>query len=167
MEELELISLLADHPVLIATAEADRAFWLLTDERLRAMYSAARAGQSLLELAPVQLSPTTAKHVLSGKYASKDPSVALTAMAANLEGRKLQTERQELLRGLADARRRGDHAQVRELMERVELSSRLLDATARGDRALMSQLAEERKARYTSESAPMAATDTSNRKQVE
>ena len=54
MEELEVISLLADHPSLIATVEADKAFWLLTDARLRDMYSAARAGQSFLELAPVQ-----------------------------------------------------------------------------------------------------------------
>src|SRR5262249_44616536 len=40
-EELELVALLADHPSLIATSEADKAFWLLTDARLQAMYSAA------------------------------------------------------------------------------------------------------------------------------
>jgi DNA primase len=78
-EEVEVISLLADHPSLIATAEADKAFWLLTDARLQAMYSAARAGQSLLDLAATsgQLPPPTIVHVLSGKYAdSKDPREA-------------------------------------------------------------------------------------------
>src|SRR5262249_59264754 len=89
MEEVELITLLAAHPALIATAEADKAFWLLTDARLRDMYSAARDGGSFLELAPVRLPPTTAKHVLSGKYAlTKDPSSSLAAMTRNLEARK-------------------------------------------------------------------------------
>ncbi|HET9622124.1 MAG TPA: DNA primase [Kofleriaceae bacterium] len=117
MDELELITLLADHPVLIATAEADRAFWLLTDARLRAMYSAARAGQSLLELAPAQLPPNTAKHVLSGKYASKDPSSSLAAMTSNLEARKVAAERFAMAKSIADAKRRGDHELAREITQ--------------------------------------------------
>ncbi|MBL9017096.1 MAG: DNA primase, partial [Myxococcales bacterium] len=76
--ELEVICLLADHPSLIATSEADKAFWLLTDTRLRDMYSAARDGRSLLELAPVSLPKSSAELVLSGKYAEeKDPRVKL------------------------------------------------------------------------------------------
>jgi DNA primase len=117
MEELEVIALLADHPVLIATADADRAFWLLTDARLRAMYSAARAGQSLLELAPAQLPPNTAKHVLSGKYASKDPSSSLLAMTSNLEARKITVERKAMVKSIADATRRGDHDLAREITQ--------------------------------------------------
>jgi DNA primase len=99
-EELEVIALLADHPSLIATPEADKVYWLLTDARLQAMYSAARAGQALLELAPSHLSSPSAAHVMSGHYAeAKDPSSQLATMIGNLEHRQrtirlaaLQTE---------------------------------------------------------------------------
>ena len=88
-EELEVIALLADHPSLIATPEADKVYWLLTDARLQAMYSAARAGQALLELAYVALSPPSAAHVMSGHYANaKDPSSQLATMIGNLEHRQ-------------------------------------------------------------------------------
>jgi DNA primase len=160
MEELELITLLADHPVLIATVEADKAFWLLTDDRLRAMYSAARAGQSLLELAPVQLPPTTAKHVLSGKYASKDPSSSLAAMTRNLEARQVQVDRMEMTRNLADAKRRGDHDLARQLTQE-------LVAERTGNHELATQLADERKARSRIEKTASLDPETSNRKQVE
>jgi DNA primase len=161
MEELELITLLADHPVLIATAEADKAFWLLTDDRLRAMYSAARAGQSLLELAPVQLPPPTAKHVLSGKYASKDPTSSLAAMTRNLEARKVQVARIEMTRDLADAKRRGDHDLARQLTQQ-----NIAERT--GNHELATRLADERKAGSRAEkNASQVDPETSNRKQVE
>jgi len=161
MEELELVMLLADHPLLIATAEADKAFWLLTDARLRAMYSAARAGQSLLELAPVQLPPSTAKLVLSGKYASKDPPSSLAAMTRNLEARKAHVDRMELQKNLAEARRRGDHGLARQLAQQNV-------AERTGNHELATKLADERKAgskieEITSQIDP----ETSNRKQVE
>jgi len=166
MEELELISLLADHPVLIATVEADKAFWLLTDDRLRAMYSAARAGQSLLELAPVQLPPSTAKHVLSGKYAlAKDPASSLAELTRNLEVRKANVRRMELTKHLADARRRGDHDVARQLTQQNV-------ALRTGNFELANQLANQLEAEInagsrTDGSGPPAAPDTSNRKQVE
>jgi DNA primase len=170
IEELELIALLADHPALIATAEADKAFWLLTDDRLRAMYSAARAGQSLLELAPVQLSPPTAKHVLSGKYASKDAPSSLAAMTRNLEARKVQMARRELTRTLADAKRRGDHELARQLTQQNV-------AERTGNRELAMQLADARDKRFTRDerktgsmtekTASLVNPETSNRKQVE
>jgi DNA primase len=162
MEELELVALLADHPALIATAEADKAFWLLTDDRLRAMYSAARDGRSLLELAPVRLPPTTAKHVLSGKYTSaRDPSASLAAMTRNLEARKAGVELVELKKDLADARRRGDHDRARELAQRAV-------AERRGDRELVPSLVDERKpgSRVESTGSP-SDPEMSNRKQVE
>jgi DNA primase len=156
MEELEVVSLLADHPLLIATAEADKAFWLLTDERLRAMYSAARDGQSFLELAPAQLPPTSAKHVLSGKYVSaKDPPSSLAAMTRNLEARKVEASRVELMKNLADAKRRGDHDRARELTQQAV-------AQRTGNHELASRLADERRAK-----ADLAGPETSNRKQVE
>ena len=92
----------------------------MTDERLRAMYSAARDGQSFLELAPQHLSPSSAKHVLSGKYAAaKDPPAQLAAMTRNLEARKQGAGLAALRASLADARRRGDHALARELAARA------------------------------------------------
>jgi DNA primase len=151
MHEVELIALLADHPGLMATAEADKAFWLLTDARLRAMYCAARDGQSFLELAPAQLPSPTAKHVLSGKYAlAKDPALSLAAMVQNLEARKAGAGRIELKHHLADARRRGDHVRARELAQLAEAAGRGLPTEARTEK-LASQVDPE----------------TSNRKQVE
>ncbi|MEO7731991.1 MAG: toprim domain-containing protein, partial [Kofleriaceae bacterium] len=162
MDELEVIMLLADHPVLIATAEADKAFWLLTDERLRAMYSAARDGQSFLELAPAQLPPPTAKHVLSGKYASaKDPPSSLAAMTRNLEARKIDASRVELRKSLEDARRRGDHVLARNLAQQAV-------AQRTGNHELASRLEDERRAgSKTEKSASLVDPETSNRKQVE
>ncbi|MDQ3334770.1 MAG: DNA primase [Myxococcota bacterium] len=135
-EEVEVISLLADHPSLIATAEADKAFWLLTDARLQAMYSAARAGQSLLDLAATsgQLPPPTIVHVLSGKYAdSKDPRADLIAMTRNLEVRKSGAGLAELKKDLALAQRRGDRELARTLAQ-------LAEAERKGDRELVEQL---------------------------
>jgi len=163
MDELEVIALLADHPLLIATAEADKAFWLLTDERLRAMYSAARDGQSFLELAPEQLPPTTAKHVLSGKYvAAKDPPSSLAAMTRNLESRKVEAGRLELRKSLEDARRRGDHTLARNLAQQAV-------AQRTGNHELATRLEDERKAGSRTEKTASLVEDpeTSNRKQVE
>jgi DNA primase len=165
-EELELVMLLADHPALIATAEADKAFCLLTDGRLRDMYSAARDGRSLLELAPVRLPPNTAKHVLSGKYAlAKDPPSSLTAMRQNLETRKANRDRMEFLKRLVDAgRRHGNGDLSRRLAQRAE-------ATGRGDHELATKLMDEideLKAGSSTENViPPLEPETSNRKQVE
>ena len=150
-DEIEVISLLADHPSLIATAEADKAFWLLTDARLQAMYSAARAGQSLLELAGTsgQLPPSTIVQVLSGKYAdSKDPRAELISMTRNLEVRKSGVGSAELKKNLALAHRRGDRELERKLAQ-------LAVAERQGDH----ELAAELRASLESE--------TSNGKQVD
>jgi DNA primase len=161
MEEVELVMLLADHPVLIATVEADRAFWLLTDDRLRAMYSAARDGQSFLELAPMHLPPTTAQLVLSGKYVSKDPRPALAEMTRNLEARKANVVRMEFRRNLVDAGRRGDRDLSRHLAQQAE-------AERKGSHELDTKLADDRKAgSKTEKNASPVDPETSNRKQVE
>ena len=170
MHEVEVIALLADHPALIATAEADRAFWLLTDARLRAMYCAARDGQSFLELAPAQLPSPTAKHVLSGKYASaKDPALSLAAMTSNLSALRQHAGRLELKSNLADARRRGDHVRARELAQQAE-------ASGKGHHEFAGKHADERFPGFPTGLTTEARTDqlgslvdpeTSNRKQVE
>jgi hypothetical protein len=138
MAEIELISLLADHPSLIATAEADKAFWLLTDTRLRDMYSAARAGQSFLESAPVQLPPPSAKQVLSGKYSeSKDPRAQLLAMITALSQKQAMLAQQGLQKSLAEAKRGGGDPEL------VRLQALLAVAQGKGDRELVEQLMEK------------------------
>ncbi|CAN5328005.1 hypothetical protein BH11MYX1_BH11MYX1_43560 [soil metagenome] len=105
-EELEVIQLLTDHSSLIGSPEADKAFWLLTDETLRAMYSAAREGKSFLELVPLHLPSSIAKSVLSGKYSDhKDPPAALRALCQQLELRKSKLEQAGFQKKLADAKR--------------------------------------------------------------
>lgn len=132
--ELELLALLADHPSLIASSEADKAFWLLTDERLRAMYSGARAGQSFIDLVPSHLPPQPASLVLSAKYVDhKDPRALLAAMASNLEARRAEVDKQQLRRSLGDAQRSGEH-------EKVRLLAQLGVAERRGDRELIARI---------------------------
>jgi DNA primase len=135
LEEVELVSLLADHPSLIASTEADKAFWLLTDDRLRAMYSAAREGKSLLlQSAPVELPQATAQHVLSGKYSDcKDPPGQLAAMTRQLENRKSMLEQNELKKSLVQSQRGGDR-------ELARLLAQLAVAERNGDRELVDQL---------------------------
>ncbi|MEJ7598196.1 MAG: DNA primase [Kofleriaceae bacterium] len=137
-DELELIALLADHPSLIATVEADKAFWLLTHEGLRAMYSAARAGQgqgpTLIDLAPAQLPSPSAAHVLSGKYVeAKDPSSLLAAMTRNLDRRRSDVGLLDLKKSLGEAQRSGNRELARALAQ-------LAEAERKGDRELVARI---------------------------
>jgi len=154
IEEVEVIALLTDHPSLVATAEADKAFWLLTDARLRDMYSAARErGKSLIELAPVQLPQPTAVIVLSGKYAeAKDPRAELLGQLRNLEHRRAELEQAEVQQGLVQARRRGDN-------HRARILTQLAVAMRNGDRELVTRL----RASLANETS----NETSNGKQVD
>jgi DNA primase len=140
IEEVELLSLLADHPNLLATPEADRAFWLLTDTRLRDMYSAARDGRSLLEqtsTAVQNLPSPTIKALLSGRYVeAKDPSALLAQMARDLEHRKRMTQRRDLEKLMTEAQRRGDRDMARKLALAAE-------AVRKGDFELVDQLMAE------------------------
>jgi DNA primase len=116
IEAVELLSLLTDHPSLLTTPDAQKAFSLLTEPLLQAIYSAARGGQSLLELAPVLLPSTTARLLLSGKYAeAKDPAAVLGQMTRDLENRKATLFDRELKQRMADAYRRGDRELARKL----------------------------------------------------
>jgi DNA primase len=120
-EELEVVALLADHPDLVSTSEADKAFSLLTDTRLRAICSAARAGQSLVDLATAANLPAESTTlVLSGKYsADTDPRSRLLAMIANLEHRKSSADLADLHVRLAEAQRRGDQDLARQLSSEI------------------------------------------------
>ncbi|HTL36265.1 MAG TPA: DNA primase [Kofleriaceae bacterium] len=134
--EVEVLSLLADHPNLLSTPDADRVSSLLTEPRLQAMYSAARAGQSFLELVSLmQLPPPTAQHVLSGKYAeSKDPSAQLRALLASLEQRASMLSQKDLAQTLSQAKRGGMDPEL------VRLQAQLAVAQRKGDRELVEQL---------------------------
>lgn len=139
IEEVELVSLLADHPSLLATPEADKAFWLLTDPRLRDMYSAARDGRSLLEQTStaVHLPPPTLKALLSGRYVeAKDPAALLAQMTRDLEHRKTGLRKRDIEKQMQDAHRRGD----RETATKLALMSQ---AIGKGDHELADRLAAE------------------------
>lgn len=124
IEEVELLALLSDHPSLLATTDADKAFSLLTDGRLRDMYSAAQQGQSMLELAHAHLPQPTADLVLSGKYAAaSDPRARLVALSEHLVRRAADVGLRSLGQRLADAKRRGDHELERKLVAEI-LSTR-------------------------------------------
>ena len=137
LDELQVMVLLADHPELIATPEADKAFWLLTDARLQAMYSAARAGQSLHELLsnPVaaQLPPSSVELVLSKQREVKDPRRELARMIDNLDGKKGALAQRDLGKNLAAAKRGND----RELQRKL---AQLAEAERKGDRELVARI---------------------------
>ncbi len=115
-DELEVIALLADHSHLLATAEANGLFSLLTDVRLRDMYSAALRGAALVELAPDALPLTAAKKVLEARYASAEhPERQLLGMLEGLRTARHQRRSRELQRQLHDASRRGAQDEIRQL----------------------------------------------------
>ncbi|HEY3803471.1 MAG TPA: DNA primase [Kofleriaceae bacterium] len=135
MEEIELVKLMLDHPSLIASPDADKAFWLLTDDSLQAMYREARAGTPLIDL--VSQSPI-AKHVLSGKQTeAKDPHAKLLAMIDGFEQRRQLVDRARDLRALVDAKR-GTQDQ-----DEVRLQTQLAVAKKKGDQQLVEQLAAQ------------------------
>ena len=142
-EELVVIGLLIDHPELIASTEADKALWLLTDGRLRDMYSAARDGKSLSEQTSM-LPTSSAKVVLSGQFAgAQNARKQLADMAANLEILKKKHETKahlanlvsskhspELARlhaQLAEADRKGDHETVARLTHEISSHRKQVD----------------------------------------
>ncbi len=150
-DEIEVISVLSDHPRLLATADAHKAFCLLTDARLRDMYSAARAGQSFVELATSTLPTELAKQVLSGKYVTNaNPAAQLATMVRNLEHRSAGLERAQASKKLARSHNDGDQ-DVARLMAQLGIAKRL------GDHEQITRLEE----------ALASATGSSQGKQVD
>ncbi|MBI4508929.1 MAG: DNA primase [Deltaproteobacteria bacterium] len=127
-QELKILVLLADHPNLMADAEAADARSLLTDERLRDMYSAALMGQSLVQAAPPELRELVAREVLNGSYMSlQDPHRTLAEMLRALHRERLQAEGDALGLRIKEAERRGDVALARELAMRRLQTRNLAD----------------------------------------
>jgi DNA primase len=118
--ELQLIALLADHPELIASPEADKAFSLLTDAGVRDMYSAARGGTALTDLAPRMLPEKAAQLVLSAKYATtENPKAQLAIMLNNLQISQTKAGLAQLQIRMAEAQRRGDRELARQLATEI------------------------------------------------
>jgi DNA primase len=127
-EEVDLVSLLADHPSLLASAEEHGVLSLLTDARLRDMYSASLVGQSLVEQAPLVLSPPVAQAVLAGRYSKHpDPARQLAQMIANLRLRSAELAKKDLERRLAEARRAGDRELERSLAREIVQTRKQVD----------------------------------------
>jgi DNA primase len=160
MEEVQVIALLADNSHLIATAEADKAFWLLTDDRLRAMYSGARQGKSFNDLALELLPTPTAEYVLSGTYRDhKDALKALASTVEGLEARKTQLDHRTLSRSMSDAQRSGNR-------DKARLLAQLVQAERQGDPQLAARLRDSI-AEHGADSVADADSPQGNRKQVD
>ena len=117
-EEMDLLAYLAEFPDLLPVAEELDVLSLLTDTRLRDMYSAASGGRPIWSSSP-EISPEIAAHVLSGaKRAAAHPERALRDAVAGLRKRREKETRQRLLRQLEQAERRRDDDLTRELHAR-------------------------------------------------
>jgi len=124
LRELQVLAILADHPQLIELAEENDVFSLLTDERLRDMYCAARRGEPIISALPAEGSSFIAEHVLSGAFATaKDPRRGLLEAVASLRKVRKRPELAELQRRAQAAKRRGDVELERELVREI-LSAR-------------------------------------------
>ena len=117
--ELDILAILADHPSLVEKAKALDVFSLLTDTRVRDMYSAACSGQPIVSDSN-NLSPKMATAVLGGKYASlESPTDTLASMVATLTRIKRMQRLPELQREAQLATRRGDAERARNLVNEI------------------------------------------------
>ena len=124
------MSLLAENPNLIGSPQADKAFWLLTDGRLRDMYSGARDGQALSE----RLMATPFKSLRTvfdeRKKSTKSPEDQLQGMIEGLEAAKKAADRKALLK---DIKQHNDP-------ELKRLLAQLATAESNGDREAVARL---------------------------
>jgi len=126
-EEMDLLGYLAEFPDLLPVAEELDVLSLLTDTRLRDMYSAASGGRPIWSSCP-EISPEIAAHVLSGaKRAAEKPERLLREAAGNLKTRREKEARQRLVRQLENAERRRDDELARELYARATELRRTID----------------------------------------
>jgi DNA primase len=118
-EEMDLLAYLSEFPELMPVAETLDVLSLLTDSRLRDMYSAAAGGQPIW-LSPSAIPAEIAAHVLSGsKKSVSHPERALRESVDNLKTRREKQARLTLVRQLEQAERRRDEDLARELYARA------------------------------------------------
>jgi DNA primase len=128
MDEVELVALIFDHPALATTSDADKAFSLLTDARLRDICSAAQAGKHSALVAPSLLPAQTAQIVLSGKYASEtEPRARLSAMLVHLQRKHKDVGLAQLKIQLVEAQRKGDRDLARKLANEIVTTRKQVD----------------------------------------
>jgi len=114
-KEVEIIAILAAHPQLIEAAEEIGVFSLLTDARLRDMYSAALRGEPLVSnVAPL------AERLEQSAYSSvSNPTQTLRDAAADLRRSRTRAEVAALQREAQQAGRRGDTETERQLVSKA------------------------------------------------
>ncbi len=129
--ELAILAILAEYPQLMETAEQNSVFSLLTDERLRDMYCAARSDRSYLSNPsewPTELSSLVAKQMLAGAYADvKDPNHCLTEAISGLKRLQQRARLAALRREAQVAKRRGDVELERKLVREILNTRRQVD----------------------------------------
>lgn len=119
-DELELLALLDEHRQLFAAADAQDVVSLLTDERLRDMYFAARQGADVLTVAPDDIRPLVARRLMSGSFANvTDPNHTLLEIADQLRVGQRRRELESLKQRAAEANRRGDKELERQLFRQI------------------------------------------------
>jgi DNA primase len=125
-KELKLLQILADHPELHPLADQLGVRSLLTDARLRDMYSASQAGRSVPEYVPAELMDVVAGK--SGEFKNlEDPARTLTETVRSVQGDHLVSEINDIKRRQQDAVREGNHSLAR------ELAMRLLETQSKAD----------------------------------
>jgi DNA primase len=130
--QLKLLAIIADHPSLLPYAEELGVRSLLTDARVRDMYSAAQAGGSIVDAAPPEISDIVAKVVFAGSYESvQDPRRTLTEAFRMLQRDVMDGELADLKRQIKDAERRGDTQLARELVMRQMKTRSMADQLGR------------------------------------
>ena len=116
MLELKVFEILEDHPDLLAEAEELGIRSLLTDARLRDMYSRRLAGQSFLDAAPQELKDLVASRLLEAHYAQlENPRRVLLETIRILKSERLERDLDQIKVAIKDAARRGDSTLAREL----------------------------------------------------
>jgi hypothetical protein len=127
-DELDLVALLTDHPSLLPSAEEHGVLSLLTDERLRDMYSASLQAGALDVGLLSDSAPSFAELLLAGRFAQhQDPLRELERMVMGLRARDADLARKDLERRLADARRSGDRELERRLVSEAVLNRKQVD----------------------------------------
>ena len=113
-KELKVIQLLWDHPELFDLADQLGVRSLLTDVRLRDMYSASHAGRPVHESVPADLMDVVTGS--AGEFKNiPDPASTLKDAVRSLERDHLQTQIRDIDRRFKDAVREGNSALAREL----------------------------------------------------
>ncbi len=119
IEELSVLGILADHPDLYPEAEKIGVKSVLTDVRLRDMYSAAQDGRDLLDVTPLELRDLVVRKVLGGEFRDvPNPRKTLQNAVATLIRARLEAEARDLDQRAQEAKRRGDDDLARELVVR-------------------------------------------------